>query len=34
MYDIVQFEVCDLQEPVEEGRYLFPLYLPPLPSPG
>ena len=30
MYDIVQFEVCDLRgDPVEEGRYLFSLYLPP-----
>lgn len=24
IYDIVQFEVCYLQEPAEEGQYLFP----------
>lgn len=32
IYDIVQFEVCYLQEPAEEGRYLLSLYTFPPPQ--
>ena len=34
IYDIVQFEVCDLRDPVEEGRYLFPSVPSPPPPQG